>query len=146
MICPSLSWTWGPASTLDAVDSSGQHLGGLIIPGPGTMLDSLGAKTGISIESEIAGARLKREAGEPQKATREAIESGIASAQIGALNSFLEKVKSSLSKEEAAKLKIVATGGGSTSILLPTEHQLIHDPLLVFKGMLLCWQDEQRSH
>ena len=38
---PIVIWDLGTATTLDAVDETGQHIGGMIYPGPATMLRSL---------------------------------------------------------------------------------------------------------
>lgn len=135
----------GTASTLDAVDERGRHLGGLILPGPRTMLDSLSGRTALDTGFDTAN-RAGRKAGEPQVATPAAIEGGILAAQAGALAGFADRVvarvQERMDENTAAKLKIVVTGGAAGAILKaslgPSGYQLTHDPLLVFRGMLLC--------
>lgn len=136
----------GTATTLDAVDADGRHRGGLIFPGPLTMLESLQAKTDISVDPVDPEKRFKRQAGKAETRTQAAIEGGIASAQVGALGRFVDWFTSTLGPEEGEELRIVVTGGGASSILLQPDYQPVHDPLLVFKGMLICWQDERISH
>lgn len=142
----------GSASTIDAVDEEGRHLGGLILPGPRTMLGALKDETALDIDPAFAlGAnRAARVAGEARADTTGAIEGGVVTAQVGALERFLAWFEQRLGEKSAARLKIVVTGGGAGAILNQvigqaigqstgqSGYQLTHDPLLVFRGMLLC--------
>jgi type III pantothenate kinase len=49
---PVVIWDLGTATTLDAVDEQGQHRGGLIYPGPETMLNSLTELTEIRNDAD----------------------------------------------------------------------------------------------
>jgi pantothenate kinase type III len=75
--------------------------------------------------------------GEAQVATIPAIEGGIVSAQLGALHLFIRWFSQALGEEAAKGLRIVVTGGAAGAILRESDYQLIHDSLVVFKGMLL---------
>lgn len=126
----------GTASTLDAVDQDGRHLGGLIFPGPATMSDSL--ETGTVMEVGAAGlaGRPDSRPGEAQTETRAAINRGIVTAQAGALHQFINWFRDKLNSEQEKNLKVLITGGAANVILAMSDYQLTHDPLLVFKGML----------
>lgn len=127
----------GSATTLDAVDARGRHLGGLILPGPAAMLGALEAGTALDLSKASLGARRKCAAGEAQGETLRAIEGGIVTAQIGALEQFVRWFRKRLGNGSGGELKIVVTGGAAGAILRQSDYQLTHDPLVVFKGMLL---------
>jgi type III pantothenate kinase len=126
---PVVIWDLGTASTLDAVDNQGRHLGGLIYPGPATMLTSLGQQTQLrpSRESE-------RPSAAPGRSTDACIFNGVFAAQIGALNQFLRQVSSDLGGEP----RVVLTGGAAVPMLPLLDFECIHDPWLVFRGMLVA--------
>lgn len=126
----------GTASTLDAVDQDGRHLGGLIIPGPGTMMDSLGLETSLEINRPEFPGRLDCALGEPQAETQAAIRWGIATAQTSTLHEFITRTKAGLNDASEKNLRVLITGGAADVIIKQSDHRLIHDPLLVFKGML----------
>lgn len=142
----------GTASTLDAVDDEGRHLGGLILPGPRAMLDALKGGTALDIDpaSALGADCATGVAGAAHDETAAAIEGGVVAAQVGALERFVDWFEQQLGDNSPALLKIVVTGGGAGAILhqvigqsigQPGGHsgyQLTHDPLLVFRGMLLC--------
>lgn len=137
----------GTATTLDAVDDKGRHLGGLILPGPQTMLGALKGETVLDIDPEFAlcADGVAPVAGQAQADTAAAIEGGVVTAQAGALERFVAWFEQRLGEKSAARLRIVVTGGGAGAILRqvvgqsngPSVYQLTHDPLLVFRGMLL---------
>lgn len=124
---PVVVWDLGTASTLDAVDQSGQHIGGLIYPGPSTMLNSLARDTKLSVPSDLAEAGIS-----PGRTTAACIRNGVFAAQLGALNQFLRSAQ----EETGARPKLVVTGGAAGEILPLLDFDCIHDPWLVFRGML----------
>ena len=128
----------GTATTLDAIDHEGYHLGGLILPGPGTMMMSLGAGTAMDVDEPATSTQKTLRSGEAQVTTQAAIAGGAISAQLGALDQFLAALQLRLGPLLAHEPEIIVTGGGAGAILGKSDHALIHDPLLVFKGMLIC--------
>ena len=84
---PVVVWDLGTASTLDAVDTSGRHLGGMIYPGPATMAASLTRDTRLIVPPDLEGAST-----DPGQSTSSCIQNGVFGAQIGALNMFLRSV------------------------------------------------------
>jgi len=127
----------GTATTLDAVDSGGRHLGGLILPGPALMLESLARATAMQVPERFKIAaelpRLTRTPGvAPARSTSSAIQEGVFAAQIGALNQFIRNVSMEMDTEP----KLVLTGGAAEGILRRLENAPVFDRWLVFKGML----------
>jgi type III pantothenate kinase len=124
---PVVIWDLGTATTLDAVDETGQHTGGMIYPGPATMLRSLANETKLKVPEDLAGTDLT-----PGRSTASCIANGVFAAQVGALNQFLRNLPEGLGE----KPKLVVTGGAASAILPLLDFQCIHDPWLVFRGML----------
>ena len=127
----------GTATTLDAVDGQGRHLGGLILPGPALMLESLATATAMPVPTGFGDGHTGRKVADgpgvgPASSTSEAIREGIFAAQIGALNQFMRHVSAKLNKEPG----LVLTGGAAECILDRLESRPVFDPWLVFKGML----------
>jgi len=125
---PVVIWDMGTATTLDAVDATGQHLGGMIYPGPATMLGSLGRDTKLSVPAD-----LEHSAFTPGRSTTRCISNGVFAAQVGALNQFLRYA----SDQMGGKPALVLTGGAANWIVPLLDFEYIHDPWLVFKGMLI---------
>jgi type III pantothenate kinase len=126
---PVVIWDLGTAATLDAVDPSGQHLGGWILPGPGTMLQSLVRGTKLTVPPD-----LERAGGiEAGRSTAECIRRGVLASQLGALNQFMKLVAARLGTDP----KLVVTGGAADAVVAGLDPECIHDPCLVFHGMLV---------
>jgi type III pantothenate kinase len=125
---PVVIWDLGTATTLDAVDETGQHLGGMIYPGPATMLLSLGRDTKLMIPADLEDAGVM-----PGRSTSRCISNGVFAAQFGALNQFLRNI----SEEMGGAPLLVVTGGAASQILPLLDFECIHDPWLVFRGMLV---------
>ena len=126
---PVVIWDLGTATTIDAVDETGQHLGGMIYPGPATMLDSLGRDTKLMVP-----ANLENSAVTPGRSTGSCISNGVYAAQVGALNQFLRNI----SEEMDGTAMLLVTGGAASQILPRLDFECIHDPWLVFRGMLVA--------
>lgn len=129
---PVVIWDLGTASTLDAVDSVGRHLGGMIYPGPATMLRSLQNDTKLNVPMDFDASEIISWLGAGEN-TAECILKGVLAAQVGALNQFLRHV--SLQMDKAPLL--VVTGGAADRIVPLLDFEHIHDPWLVFRGMLV---------
>jgi type III pantothenate kinase len=125
---PAVIWDLGTATTLDAVDETGQHLGGLILPGPDTMLNSLRRDTRLQVPPAGEQADVS-----PGCATSEGISHGVLAAQLGALNQFLRVVTTRFNSDSA----LIVTGGAAKLLLASLDFDHIHDPWLLFRGMLV---------
>ena len=134
---PVVIWDLGTASTLDAVDEHGDHLGGMILPGPATMLNSLRRDTRLRVPDDLSKAQASAGRGEagvaPGADTAECISRGVLAAQLGALNQFLRHVARRMGSDP----ELVVTGGAAEHIVDLLEMQYRHDPWLVFRGMLV---------
>lgn len=120
----------GTALTIDAIDDEGNHLGGQIIPGVETMLDSLASAT-----SDIPGVKAasKQTSGDLNmfgKNTAAAVREGAQNAVIGAIERAAETLE-----ENGFEPTIVLTGGGASRILVALYEEPLHRPHLVLEGL-----------
>ena len=134
---PVVIWDLGTASTLDAVDENGDHLGGMILPGPATMLNSLRRDTRLRVPDDLSKAQASAGQGEagvaPGADTAECISRGVLAAQLGALNQFLRHVARRMGSDP----ELAVTGGAAEHVMDLLDMEYHHDPWLVFRGMLV---------
>jgi len=133
---PVVIWDLGTATTLDAVDAEGQHLGGYIFPGPAAMLEALRSGTALKVPGDLSGALEYSPASQehgigPGQTTANCIIQGVRATQVGALNQFLRYIS-----PQAGNPTVVVTGGAAQELLSGLKFKHIHDPWLVFRGML----------
>lgn len=125
LVRPALVVMIGTAVTVDALDASGQFLGGLILPGHGIMLRAL--------ESGTAGLRVPT--GEVRafpSNTSDALTSGGTYAITGAI----ERMHRHLYTRCGARPAVLITGGAGWKVapFLDIEHELVES--LIFDGLL----------
>ncbi len=116
----------GTAVTIDALTSTGEFLGGVIIPGPLVMADSLEKNT----------AALKRQAGKfrllPTN-TADAIATGAYLAVGGAL----ARVEQALRRSGEHDCEVLITGGGAADLQPTLERNVTLIPNLVLEGLIV---------
>lgn len=117
----------GSAVTLDAVDTDGQHLGGLIVPGAGMARRLLRERTGRV-----------RVSGESQRTwwadnTRDAVDSGVRLAAVALAERFHEQTARRLRREPT----MVLTGGDAPAMMDLLSVPCDHVPELVLQGLAI---------
>jgi type III pantothenate kinase len=119
----------GTAATLDVVDATGHHLGGLIVPGPALMVRSLHASTSdlathSAASPSSAAARLADN-------TRDAIERGCRVA----LAALVDRTMADLAEQLKAGASLLMTGGAAEEVrpYLRSPAELVPD--LVLRGL-----------
>jgi type III pantothenate kinase len=120
----------GTAMTLDAIDESGTHLGGQIIPGVGAMATALADAT-----SDIPSVRPlpAREGSLMQmfaRTTAGAVREGALNAVAGAVDRAIATLEANGIKPET-----VLTGGDASRILNALNMAPLHRPHLVLQGL-----------
>ena len=91
------------------------------------MLRSLGRDTKLKVPADLSGAGI-----DPGRSTAACISNGILAAQLGALNQFMRSCPESMGPDP----KLVITGGATDELIPALDFPCIHDPWLVFHGML----------
>lgn len=115
----------GTATTVDLLDSSGDHLGGWILPGIDILFNSLLVNT-----SQISATQKCLPVLSFGKSTSECVNNACWAATLGIIEQAINQAKIQVSLD-----KILITGGNAEkiSMLLTAEHQVIHQ--LVFIGL-----------
>lgn len=117
----------GTAVTIDAVLSSGQHLGGLIIPGLELMQTCLSEST--------AGIRNRIDS-EPVLALGTSTAGCISSGTLYCITSLIERVVRDLQDEYDHKPRLLLTGGNAGLIKKMLSYKAEIVPALVLKGLI----------
>ena len=120
----------GTAVTIDAVDDGGQHLGGQIIPGVGTMADALASATSDIPSVRPAPGRGAADLGMFGRNTAAAVREGAQNAVAGAIDRAIRTLQSN-----AYEPVVVLTGGDSSRILIAVCERPVHRPHLVLQGL-----------
>ena len=126
----------GTATTVDAVTSAGEHLGGVIVPGPELMIASLMKNT-----SDIADRARDDDVGASLFA--DSTLSAIYQGANYALAALVERAAEALQRRCGVSPAIVLTGGASTRIdsTLRLAYRTIPD--LVLRGLALVAQESK---
>ena len=119
----------GTAATLDAVDATGQHLGGFIVPGPQLMVRSLHAGT-----SDLAARTAASGGGGAELFavnTRDAIERGCRVA----LAALVDRTQAETARRTGTTPRLLCAGGAMDDVLpyVLSTHERVPD--LVLRGL-----------
>ncbi len=128
---PVILCSFGTATTIDAVSKQNEFLGGLILPGMGTMADSLKRKT-----AKLPVVRIQEPESLLGNSTESAIAAGIFYGQIAAVEGIVRLIRDE-QFPDAKKVKVIATGGFSGLI---SQHTPIFDAIddhLLLDGLRL---------
>ncbi|MGH8119379.1 MAG: type III pantothenate kinase, partial [Gammaproteobacteria bacterium] len=118
----------GTAVTIDGLDGTGRHLGGLILPGV-SMMQQVLYQTASGIPA--AGAvRFQRGLADN---TRQGVLNGCTMAVVALINRTVDELRGSAGDG----LACVITGGAATEILPLLHAGFVHEPLLVLEGLAI---------
>ena len=129
--CPLIIIDMGTATTISAVDHSGNYIGGAILPGLKVSLDSLSSRTAqlpfisLDIPSRAIG-----------KNTIDCMRSGIMYGTAGSIDGMIDRME----QELGAPATILATGGLSRFVTPLCRHKIIYDETLLLKGLLILYE------
>lgn len=117
----------GTATTIDALNQDGQHMGGIILPGLHVMRESLLGNTAIP---ETRRSYVKSYFAQD---TATAIESGAVLSTV----CLIERVAEILRKKIGGEVICVLTGGGADDLKDSLDMNFYHEPNLVLLGLAL---------
>jgi type III pantothenate kinase len=117
----------GTAITIDALAATGEHLGGLIIPGVSMMRHALFENTrGIPNEGDGAVALLAR-------STRDAVTGGTLYAAVA----VIDRVTADIAAELREPITAIITGGDAQRVTPLLAANFRHEPALVLEGLAI---------
>ena len=122
---PSCIVDCGTAVTIDAIGLDGQHLGGLILPGFGMMLQSLTDNTSLTFENAVQSDGLL--------ATD--TETAVAAGGVIAVAALAEQVQQQVAAEYGVAVKLVLTGGDAEILHQALRVSSQIEPDLVLHGL-----------
>ncbi len=123
---PAIAIDLGTATTVNVINSEGDFIGGMIMPGVKTSLKALTAKASqlpmVTIDSprNIIG-----------RNTLESMQSGVIYGNAAMIDGLIDQITAHFTGE----VKIVATGGMAQKIIPHCRHNITVDPYLVLKGV-----------
>lgn len=134
----------GTATTIDAVDAQGQHLGGLILPGLDLCSQSLLEKT--EMLTSFNESKHEHEPNIFSTNTKQAIASGSLFGLVGAIESICLKIEKEIQQKNNSSMvikKLIC--GGSASKLLPylSKEFKYHEDLLMQGLKIISEQDKK---
>ncbi|MBV8782706.1 MAG: type III pantothenate kinase [Gammaproteobacteria bacterium] len=119
----------GTAMTVDFLESGGMHLGGVIIPSPNLMVESLLRETS-GIRRRARDSRRDR-AHLFARSTRDAIEQGARFAAAA----LIERAAQEFGMKRARNPLVVLTGGGAAAVQALIERRTVAAPDLTLEGL-----------
>ena len=133
---PVLIVDFGTATTVDAVDASGNYRGGAILPGLELSALALAEHTAL-----LPVVDLKRPVRFLGQNTRESIRVGIVAGSGGAVSYLIQNLKKVLGRS----VPVIATGG-LANLVLPFCPELRHvRPFLTLQGLQQLWADSREQ-
>lgn len=129
---PLIVVDFGTATTLCAIASNGEYLGGVICPGIKIASDALVDRT-----AKLPKVELKKPDTVIGKNTISSMQSGIVYGYVGIVDYLVERMKEELGEEV---LEVIATGGLSTLIAPESKTITKIDKLLTLEGLKLIYE------
>ena len=118
----------GTAITVDLVTASGEHRGGLILPGIDMLVETLQANTaGIQLP-DMAGMT-----GLLGRGTREGVTGGVERLLAAAI----DRIVADIQADSDAAVSFISTGGDAERLLSHMNTTLQYEPLLVLQGLAI---------
>ena len=127
----------GTATTISIVNKNKEFIGGMILPGVTTALNSLIKNTALLPQIKL-GSPPESIIG---KNTSESIESGIIYGTASCIDGVCER----LSEELGYRPKIIATGGNAGKIIPFCRNEIIIDKKLLLKGLNIIFNKHGRK-
>lgn len=120
----------GTATTLCAIDSEGNYLGGSILPGLRLSLDTL-----VSNTSMLQGISLDYPKHAIGRNTVDAMRSGLVYGHAAIIDGLLDRMEEELGGE----VTVIATGGLAKTVVSVCRHEIILDDTLLLTGMKVIY-------
>lgn len=133
---PLITIDMGTATTIGVVDETKRFIGGMIVPGVMVSLNALSG--GTSQLPHIALEPPKQPIG---RNTVDCMRSGIVYHNAAGVDGMISRIEEQLGRQ----CTVVVTGGLSSSIIPYCKHEMIYDPDLLLKGMMVIYHKNKRK-
>jgi type III pantothenate kinase len=128
---PAIIIDMGTATTISVIDKNKNHIGGMIIPGIKTSLDSLSTNA-----SQLPYISLDDPKVLIGKNTIDCMKSGIVYGNVALVDGLIDRIKEELGNDYV----VIATGGLSKLIIKHSKHNIIYDENLLLKGLYYIYK------
>ncbi len=128
---PAIIIDMGTATTISVIDKNKNHIGGMIIPGIKTSLDSLSTNA-----SQLPYISLDDPKVLIGKNTIDCMKSGIIYGNVALVDGLIDRIKEELDEDYV----VIATGGLSKLIIKHSKHNIIYDENLLLKGLYYIYK------
>ncbi|MCR5350688.1 MAG: type III pantothenate kinase [Acholeplasmatales bacterium] len=128
---PAIIIDMGTATTISVIDKNKNHIGGMIIPGIKTSLDSLSTNA-----SQLPYISLEKPKTLIGKNTIDCMKSGIIYGNVSLIDGLIDKIKEEMNED----FVLIATGGLSRLIIPYSKHKIIYDENLLLKGLYYIYK------
>lgn len=128
---PAIIIDMGTATTISIIDKNKNHIGGMIIPGIKTSLESLSSHA-----SQLPYISLDEPKGLIGKNTVDCMKSGIVYGFASMIDGLIERIKN----EYGSDLMVIATGGLAPLIIPHTKNHITYDSELLLKGLYYIYK------
>ena len=132
---PMIIIDMGTATTFCVINEKKQYIGGLVVPGVKTSLQSL--VTNTSLLQHISLQPPKKIIGSN---TMDAMRGGIIYGNASMVDGMIDRI----SEELGAKCTLIATGGLAGDIIPYCKHDIIIDDNLLLKGLKIIYEKNRR--
>jgi type III pantothenate kinase len=133
---PCIVCDFGTATTIDAVNSGGEYLGGTIAPGMNVLADTLFEKT-----LKLPKVEMKKVETVIGNSTVHSIQAGIYFGYVGLVDGIVRR----MIEELGEKPKIIATGGLAALITESSELIETIDETLILEGLRLVYEKIKKT-
>ena len=128
---PAIIIDMGTATTISVIDKNKNHIGGMIIPGIKTSLDSLSTNA-----SQLPYISLDDPKVLIGKNTIDCMKSGIVYGNVALVDGLIDRINEELGNDYV----VIATGGLSKLIIKHSKHNIIYDENLLLKGLYYIYK------
>lgn len=128
---PCIIWDLGTATTVSAIDETGAFLGGAIMAGLSTAMNSLSGQTSL-----LPRIRLEAPAHAVGRNTIECMQSGAVFGTAAMIDGMTDRFEAELQKPAT----VIATGGLSREVVPHCRHQVQYDEHLLLEGLRIIYE------
>lgn len=130
---PAIIIDMGTATTITAINEKSNYIGGVILPGLNTSMNSLVSKT-----AQLPRVSMEAPKSVIGKNTIDCMNSGLVYGTASCIDGLIERFAAEM-KKDVSEYNIVATGGMAGTVIPHCSHKIILDNGLLLKGLKIIY-------